>query len=51
MFFGDDLTGMSWNLFTSTGQIGYYLLFKRLSEDSADSIDDVNPPSHRGMLD
>lgn len=50
MFFGDDLTGMSWNLFASTGQIGYYLLFKRLNDD-ADSFDGVNPPSNRGMLD
>ncbi|HEY8389589.1 MAG TPA: YqzL family protein [Clostridia bacterium] len=50
MFFGDDLTGMSWNLFTSTGQIGYYLLFKRLSEQN-DIIDGVNPPSKRTLLD
>ncbi len=50
MFFGDDLTGMSWNLFSSTGQIGYYLLFKRLSEENS-SYDGVNPTDKRGKFD
>ena len=38
----DDLKRWSWRLFSTTGQIGYYMLYKRLS-DPSDS-DDVNPP-------
>ncbi|HEY8424088.1 MAG TPA: YqzL family protein [Clostridia bacterium] len=35
----EDLKHITWRLFSSTGQIGYYMLYKRLTEN-----DDLNPP-------
>ncbi|HHW90173.1 MAG TPA: YqzL family protein [Clostridiales bacterium] len=47
MFFGDDLSGLSWKLFSATGEIGYYMLYKRLNELD----DEVNPPVNRDKFD
>ncbi|HEY8444375.1 MAG TPA: YqzL family protein [Clostridia bacterium] len=44
--FDQDLGSLSWQLFSSTGQIGYYLLYKRLTEE-----DEVNPPTKRTKFD
>ncbi|HEY8419996.1 MAG TPA: hypothetical protein VIL03_06160 [Clostridia bacterium] len=42
----DELGNAYWQLFSSTGQIGYYLLYKRLTED-----EEVNPPTKRSKFD
>lgn len=50
MFIGQDFLGATWNMFATTGQIGYYLLYKQMLNEEV-SIDGVNPPHTRDILD